>query len=431
MNSETTDLDLDMVEAGRLWKTSQGVLDNRVWWPVVTLASRDDAEAVLESLRAIEGSESPRLRRGAARPAEARGAFELTVGDFSGACWSSSAGAAGRRASILDDVPIGRGFHWERKERLEYRGDLRLFRPAAGLTATNRLPLETYLESAVGSEMRSDLPPAFSQAQAIAARSTVLATANRHHRADGFDVCNDDHCQCYQGTQREADAVVAPVREPPSVFLPVPRVVDARYAKSCGGASERYEAAWGEEGPDYFAVRPCGDFGARSDARRRRPPLSRCAARLLQARCIPIPIRGTRIRSSAGTSAHPRGVGPLLLEKTGHRVGALTAFHVKQRGKSGRILLLEIGSAGRTTIYGELNIRRALSHPHLPSSYFVADEHGDTITLKGGGWGHGVGLCQLGAAAMAQKGWSVARSSITIIREAPSPASSPDGNRIR
>jgi SpoIID/LytB domain protein len=292
-----------------------------------------------------------------------------------------------------------------------------------------------YLESAVGSEMRSDLPPAFSQAQAIAARSTVLATAGRHHRADGFDLCNDDHCQCYQGTQREAGAVVAPIKEsagqvlvhastpptPPagggesdSSLIPHPsslRVVDARYAKSCGGVSERYEEAWGAEDHPYFEVRACGDFPVpdlTDEAHARAFVLSHPPA-WCNDKLFPYPEPWDKDPLFRWTREFDRAEwGRLIESKTGTAVGAITSMHVQRRGPSGRILILEVtGETDSLVIYGELNIRRALSPSHLPSSFFVWDMEGDTITLHGGGWGHGVGLCQLGAAAMAKAGKSV------------------------
>jgi stage II sporulation protein D len=409
--------DLDIVEAGRIWPQ----YDNRVWWPVVKLPSKTDAEHVLEELRAIEGLNPLGFAAVRLDTAAASNMFDITLGDFSARVLEVRAVPLNPESVFwLYDVPIGRGFHWERKEQLEYRGTLQLFYPGGkGLTAGNHLPLETYLESAVGSEMRSDLPPAFSQAQAICARSTVLATANRHHRSDGFDVCNDDHCQCYQGTKREANAVIEPVKQTAgqvltSSLIPHPsslRVVDARYAKSCGGISERYEAAWGEEGPDYFAVRTCGDFDGDdlSDELLARnfllnPPPAWCNGEV-----YPYPDPWDKDPLFRWEfSRTKKEWGELLAEKTGKNIGAIESFHVVQRGKSGRILILKItGDTDEITLYGELNIRRALSPSHLPSSYFVVDAHADTLTLKGGGWGHGVGLCQLGAVAMARTGWSV------------------------
>jgi peptidoglycan hydrolase-like amidase len=403
------DLDLDILEAGKRWEFEGRVYDNRVWWPVVKCGSRADAESLAADLREQPGLDPLAITVVRLDQAGPAGQFEFTLGDFSARVLEVRAVPLARDAIFrLNDVPIGRGFHWQRKEPLDYRGVLSLF-SSGGLTAVNRLPLETYLESTVGSEMRSDLPPAFSQAQAICARSTVLATAKRHHRADGFDLCNDDHCQCYQGIQREAGAVAAPVRETAGrVLVHADRVVDARYAKACGGLSERYEAVWGGEGPACFAVRPCGDFAV-SD-----PTSEDGARRFLEnappAWCNPAhhpypepwdkePLFRWQFRFTL------EKLGALIEEKTGSTVGRVKELRPLRRGASGRILMLDVVGSERTLrLYGELNIRRALSPSHLPSSFFVSDLRADEILLTGGGWGHGVGLCQLGACAMARAG---------------------------
>ncbi len=427
---------IDILEAGRHWKLASQDFDNRVWWPVIKLAAKEHAQPFLDTLRAQSrlnpfgfavvpiGTSSSALAGGSG------GGFNVTIGDYSTTAIRVIARPLANDSIFnLHHVPIGRGFHWERKETLSYRGTLRVFSlEQKGLTAANELPLETYLESAVGSEMRSDLPPAFSQAQAIAARSTVLATANRHHYADGFDLCNDDHCQCYQGVAREANAVIAPIRESAGqVLVSSPptssggtqggntrSVVDARYAKACGGISELYESCWGEDGPDYFTVRACGDFEfpELSDETAAKefihsPPPAWCNGDL-----HPYPEPWDKDPLFRWSFTRTRKEWAVLLkEKTGIDVGAIREFKVIQRGPSGRILTLEIHGEEKTrsvrSVYGELNIRRALSPSHLPSSFFVIDYDGDRITLTGGGWGHGVGLCQLGAAAMAKAGWSV------------------------
>ncbi|MBI5060355.1 hypothetical protein HZB60_11315 [candidate division KSB1 bacterium] len=471
---------VDVLEAGRMWQTGSQTFDNRVWWPVVKLASRGDAEPLLTQLRTVAALNPfgftvvPLSESELGSPPTSSGGtkggnlFACSLNDLSTQLIRLTARPLSDSARFaLHHVPIGRGFHWERKETLEYRGALRIFghpsvHGGAGgglaLTASNRLPLEHYLESAVGSEMRSDLPPAFSQAQAIAARSTVLATANRHHRADGFDLCNDDHCQCYQGVSREATAVVAPIRESAgrvlvtdtsfivhrssvesesaSSLIPHPsslRIVDARYAKSCGGISERYEACWGEDDHPYFAVRACGDFPVPdlTDEKNARAFVLSHPPAWCDGQLHPYPepwdkdplyrwkFRYTRVQ-----------LGELIARKTGANIGSVQSLEVRKRAASGRILILKIqGSASDSsflvprsslepassliphpsslTLYGELNIRRALSPSHLPSSCFVVDEVDDQITLTGGGWGHGVGLCQLGAAAMAKAGRTV------------------------
>lgn len=415
--------ELVVIEAGRMWDTGERQFDNRVWWPVVKLAARADAAALLEPLRAAAGLDSLGFTVVRLDKAAPEHAFEFTLGDFSARVLEVQAVPLNDVARVwLYDVPIGRGFHWERREQLEYRGELRLLQPGAGLSAVNRLNLETYLESAVGSEMRSDLPPAFSQAQAIAARSTVLATANRHHFADGFDLCNDDHCQCYQGTKREAAAVVAPLRESAGTILIsshhaprslLPRVVDARYAKSCGGVSERYAAAWGAEGPADFAVRSCGDFpppDLTDDAAAREfldsPPPAWCNP---ERHAYPAPWDEQPLFRWEFTFARAE-LGHLLMRRTGKAIGAVRELGAARRGASGRILVLDVaGETDSLRLYGELTIRRAFSESHLPSSFLVWDFRGDDIILRGGGWGHGVGMCQLGAAAMASGGWDAAR----------------------
>jgi stage II sporulation protein D len=408
LSNSRRDLDLDVIEAGKTWELEGHACDNRVWWPVVKCGSPTDAEALTGELCGLSGLDPLAINIVRLDQAESSALFEFTLGEFSARVLEVRAVPLSPHATFrLNDVPIGRGFHWQRKEPLEYRGVLTLFSPGNGLTCMNRLPLEIYLESTVGSEMRSDLPPAFSQAQAICARSTVFATAQRHHRADGFDLCNDDHCQCYQGIRREAEALVAPVRETAGrVLVHGDRVVDARYAKACGGLSERYESAWGGEGPDYFAVRPCGDFpssdlttetGARDFLRNPPPAWCNPALHPYPEPWGKEPLFRWQFRYT------PQKLSALIEEKTATSVGMVNELRAVRRGGSGRILILDVVGRERTLrIYGELNIRRALSPSHLPSSFFVSDMRAGEITLLGGGWGHGVGLCQLGACAMAK-----------------------------
>jgi stage II sporulation protein D len=411
----SSDYDLEILEAGRIWKTRSGEFDNRVWWPVVKLASQKDAEAALSELRKISelnplGYEIVRLDK-----AIAGARYHITIGDRKPqeVLDLLLRPLTEQSRFVLHNVPIGRGFHWERRESLTYRGKLRIFQPEGRfLTAVDCLPLENYLESTVGSEMRSDLPPAFSQAQAIAARSTVLATAGRHHYSDGFDLCNDDHCQCYQGTLREAEAVIDPVRKTAGKVLTWEnRVADARYAKSCGGVSEFYESVWGPQGPDYFDVRPCGDFQLpdltkENEARAfldSEPPAWCNPAE------HPYPKPWDEDKLFRWEFEYtPASLGSVIKEKTGVDVGSVRNLRVRRRGKSGRVLILSVeGSVQTLKLFGELNIRRALSKSHLPSSFFVVDYVGSKIVLAGGGWGHGVGLCQLGAVAMAKAGFTV------------------------
>jgi SpoIID/LytB domain protein len=424
LHNRRRDLTVGVLQAGRQWRTTAGTYDARVWWPVVRLEHHEPVADVMNDLRDMSDLDPLALTVVRLDPAEPAHSFSLELARLSRRVGKVTIKPATDEATfVLHEVPIGRGFHWEHKESLEYRGELHAFHPGGkGITVANRLPLETYLQSTVSSEMRSDLPPAFSQAQAIAARSTVLATAGRHHYADGFDLCNDDHCQCYQGVIRENEAVMNPVRETAGQILTASsppftgglggvRVVDARYAKSCGGVSERYEAAWGGEGPDYFAIRPCGEYEIPdlSDETQAREFLQSSPPAWCNGKLHPYPEPWSEDPLFRWHRRYTREqLGAVVEKKTGKHIGSVRELKVIQRGKSGRILILDIlGTEGSLRAYGELNIRRALSDSHLPSSYFIAETTANEIILKGGGWGHGVGLCQLGAAAMAKSGKSV------------------------
>ncbi len=404
----------DVIEAGVRWSEN---LDGRVWWPVLAAGSLSNAEELLHDLREKTNLEPLGL---SIVPMEERSdsPFHFTIGEMN--FEATRVECIPRTKSIfhLNNVPIGRGFHWERKEKLSYRGQLHLFAsPEQGLTAANRLPLETYLHSTVFSEMGADLPDAFLAAQAIAARSTVLATAGRHHRGDGFHLCNDDHCQCYQGVSREPKDIHPAIAETAGQILTHDnKPADARYAKSCGGMSETYDAVWGGEGPAYLVSRPCGELtiGNLKDEKAARDFLHNKLAAFCNDDVYPYPERWSEekhFRWQRDYSA--KELENILQNKTGVEIGTLRELQPLVRGASGRILILEIIGSKRTLkLYRELDIRRALSPSHLPSSCFIIEPQGkgpDRFMIIGGGWGHGVGLCQLGAVAMANQGWSTER----------------------
>ena len=404
----------DVIEAGVRWSDN---LDGRVWWPVLAAGSLSDAEELLRDLRDKTNLEPLAL---SIVPIEdtRETPFFFSAGDKEFEATRVACTPRVKTVFHLDNVPIGRGFHWERKERLSYRGELHLFvSPEQGLTAANRLPLETYLHSTVFSEMGDDLPDAFLAAQAIAARSTVLATAGRHHRGDGFHLCNDDHCQCYQGVSREPDDIHPAIGESAGQILTHDnKPADARYAKSCGGMSETYDAVWGGEGPAYLISRPCGELtiGNLKDEKAARSFLHQSPAAFCNDDVYPYPERWSEERHFRWQRDYSaKELENIIQNKMGIEVGTLREFRPLVRGASGRILILEIIGSKRTLkLYRELEIRRALSLSHLPSSCFIIEPQGkgpDGFTIIGGGWGHGVGLCQLGAVAMANKGMSAER----------------------
>jgi SpoIID/LytB domain protein len=348
---------------------------------------------------------------------------------------------------LLRDVTFGIQFHWERKEDQEFPGTLRLVaRPDGTVTAVNVVPLERYLESVIASEMSAEAPPEFLRAHAITSRSWLAAMLEREGRNVGvpsrrgferegevvrwydredhdlFDVCADDHCQRYQGLSRllSPRARLA-VQETRGLFLVHGGAVcDARFSKACGGRTEEFRSAWEEREVAYLrsvADGPVDHPPVVSEAEARRwvsgSPACHCntsdAAVLRQV--LPSYDRETadffRWEVRYGTAE----LGEIVRERSGTDLGAIRSVEPLARGPSGRITRLRLAGAGREMTVGkELEIRRWLSRSHLYSSAFVAEilpapGGGEgTVVLRGAGWGHGVGLCQIGAAVMATQG---------------------------
>lgn len=345
----------------------------------------------------------------------------------------------------LQDVTIGIDFHWEQQETQTFTGILRLITDKGKVTAVNRLPVEDYLVSVISSEMNANSPAEFLKAHAVISRSWVLAqikkrghSGNRtdcqpprpeteaehirwHDREDhsAFDVCADDHCQRYQGiTKASSPTVAEAVRSTcGQVLMYGQNICDARFSKCCGGVTERFENCWGNEPHDY--LRPVydapgghrsADLTIESEARRfiaTRPDVfcnTRDAAILSQVlnsydRETPDFFRWQVRYSVAELSS-------LVARRSGIDFGTILALEPVERGPSARIVRLRIIGTRREMIVGkELYIRRILSPTHLYSSAFVVRREGDDFVFDGAGWGHGVGLCQIGAAVMAHRGY--------------------------
>ncbi len=355
--------------------------------------------------------------------------------------------AAGR--FVLGDVTVGADFHWEFNEDLTYEGSLEIVNKGGKLTAVNTVALERYLGSVIASEMRPDAPEAFLEAHAIISRSWVLAqvcgerdtagldpssrpdwdmgrltwTDRSRHR--DFDVCNDDHCQRYQGLLRISNsaAAVAVHRTRGLVVWAGEGIVDTRFSKCCGGLSESFRNAWGDfDPPGIRPVRdawpdelPVPDLTAEEAAREwvESSPPACCNTRdpEILSRILPDFDRATTDFFRWEKTIPRAELEELLRAKTGWDPGRLLGLQAVQRGVSGRIVRLRIrGERGELLVGKELAIRRILSPSHLFSSAFVIDPVGDAggapeaFRLRGAGWGHGVGLCQIGAAVMACRG---------------------------
>ena len=352
-----------------------------------------------------------------------------------------------RPTFLLKNVRIGIGFHWDRLEDQEFEGTLEIRDNADGTqTAINCLDVEDYLSSVITSEMSATSSLELLKAHAVISRSWVLrpiispstgtdkpdlSDPDRHvvwyerDAHEGFDVCADDHCQRYEGITRrdehpEAAANVQKAIDATrgQVLMYDGKVCDARFYKSCGGATELFENAWANEHYPYLeAVRdeigtPLPDLTIEENAQAfiRTSPSAYCNttdARVLS-QVLNNYDQETKDFYRWTVQYTKEELSDIIRERSGIDFGEILDLVPIKRGPSARLYEMQIVGSKRTMVIGkELEIRRWLSKSHLYSSAFVVDrnEQGDFI-LTGAGWGHGVGLCQIGAAVMADKGYT-------------------------
>ncbi len=353
---------------------------------------------------------------------------------------------AGKAPFSLHGVTIGIQFHWERNEDETFSGALTLLPGSDGLLiAVNEIPVEEYLKSVISSEMRAEAPIELLKAHAITSRSWLVAMLEREHRNigaparrsterpgeiirwydredhDRFDVCADDHCQRYQGiTKIISPAVQKAVDETRGMFLVHEgEICDARFSKSCGGLSEEFGNVWEDKHVPYLTCVSDAEVGhapLRTEAQAqewiRSAPQAYCNTRDPQIlrQVLPDFDQETKDFFRWRVSYSQDELSALLHRRSGIDFGAVMALVPVERGPSGRIVRLKIqGSKLTLTVGKELEIRRWLSPSHLYSSAFVVEtEPGPRgvplrFNLAGAGWGHGVGLCQIGAAVMATR----------------------------
>ncbi|MBO5405844.1 MAG: SpoIID/LytB domain-containing protein [Paludibacteraceae bacterium] len=352
-----------------------------------------------------------------------------------------------RPTFLLKNVRIGIGFHWDRLEDQEFEGTLEIRDNADGTqTAINRLDVEDYLSSVITSEMSATSSLELLKAHAVISRSWVLrpiispststdkpdlSDPDRHviwyerDAHEGFDVCADDHCQRYEGITRrdehpEAAANVQKAIDATrgQVLMYDGKVCDARFYKSCGGATELFENAWANEHYPYLeAVRdeigtPLPDLTIEENAQEfiRTSPSAYCNTtdeRVL-GQVLNNYDQETKDFYRWTVQYTAAELSEIIRERSGIDFGEILDLVPIKRGPSARLYEMQIVGSKRTMVIGkELEIRKWLSKSHLYSSAFVVDrnEQGDFI-LTGAGWGHGVGLCQIGAAVMADKGYT-------------------------
>ena len=352
-----------------------------------------------------------------------------------------------RPTFLIKNVRIGIGFHWDRLEDQEFEGTLEIRDNADGTqTAINRLDVEDYLSSVITSEMSATSSLELLKAHAVISRSWVLrpiispstctdkpdlSDPDRHvvwyerDAHEGFDVCADDHCQRYEGITRrdehpEAAANVQKAIDATrgQVLMYDGKVCDARFYKACGGATELFENAWANEHYDYLEpVRdeigtPLPDLTIEENAQAfiRTSPSAYCNTtdeRILS-QVLNNYDQETKDFYRWTVQYTKEELSDIIRERSGIDFGEILDLVPIKRGPSARLYEMQIVGSKRTMVIGkELEIRKWLSRSHLYSSAFVVDrnEQGDFI-LTSAGWGHDVGLCQIGAAVMADKGYT-------------------------
>ena len=295
----------------------------------------------------------------------------------------------------LHNVVIGKQFHWQRHQRQTFSGQLHFIVEGENITAVNRLPIEDYLTSVISSEMRATSSLQFLKAHAIIARSWFLAQRTLPeppHR--NYDVCADDHCQRYQGiTMATNPHVMQAVEETRGMVLTYKgRICDTRYSKCCGGRTELFDTCWDEHEPHPYLQSVACPYCNTTDAGILRQVLNDYD-------------QETHDFYHWHVDYTRDELSDLIARKLGTDIGTVTAIEALSRGPSGRISKLRItGSKREVTIGKELNIRKALSPTHLYSSAFDIRPTATGFSIDGHGWGHGVGLCQIGAAVMGHQG---------------------------
>ena len=354
----------------------------------------------------------------------------------------------------LSGVTIGVNFHWERKETQTFLGTLRFVVESDKIVAINELPVEKYLESVISSEMSATSSLELLKAHAVISRSWLLAQMKKrrevaesgnnffsftkkedtlirwYDRDDHtlFDVCADDHCQRYQGITKETSPHVAEaIRQTKGqILMDGEEICDARFSKCCGGITEEFQYCWEDTPKTYLtAVRDIAlgvehtlpnltnEEEAEKWIRFNPPAFCNTQDKKILSEVLNDYDQETVNFYRWKETLSQEKLQQLIADKLKMDLGAILDMKAVERGKSGRISKLQIIGTEKTfTIGKELEIRRTLSDSHLLSSAFVVDKYDkdeqgvpQRFELIGAGWGHGVGLCQIGAAVMGEQGY--------------------------
>jgi SpoIID/LytB domain protein len=353
----------------------------------------------------------------------------------------------------LKNVIIGVDFHWEQEENQQFQGKLKLIPEDGKVRAINVIGLEDYLKSVISSEMSATSSPELLKAHAVISRSWLLAQIEKtkslkaggglyqtsHETEDEitrwydredhttFDVCADDHCQRYQGiTKIHSEKALQAVEETcGEVLMYEDKICDARFSKCCGGVSENFENVWEPVRHRYltkvvdseFGDTTCVDLRQEDEAELwiRNKPHAFCNTtdQKILSQVLPDFDQKTTDFYRWKVEYSQKQLAELIKKRSGIDFGEIVKLEPLKRGHSSRLIKLKIHGTKKTLTVGkELEIRKWFSESHLYSSAFVVDHLDEKnglpqkFVLTGAGWGHGVGLCQIGAAVMGEKGYS-------------------------
>lgn len=351
----------------------------------------------------------------------------------------------------LNDVTIGVNFHWQRTERQCFKGSLMLLCENSAITAINIINIEEYLLSVISSEMSATSSLEFLKAHAVISRSWLVAQIKKkaniaikhdetvansdeelikwYDREDhkNFDVCADDHCQRYQGINRESTDAVRQAIDATrgEVLMYDGELCDTRFSKCCGGVYELFENCWEPVHHDYLEARRDGvdennfpDLTKEENAAHWIMSYPKAYCNTNDKNILTQVLNNYDQETSDfyrwKIEYTQEQISQLIKERSGIDFGQIIDLQPIARGTSGRLYKMKIVGSKRSLIIGkELEIRRTLSKSHLYSSAFIVERHNisdngipQKFVLRGAGWGHGVGLCQIGAAVMGEKGYS-------------------------
>jgi len=340
----------------------------------------------------------------------------------------------------LKDVIIGKDFHWQQAKNQRFEGDLKIISDGKNLIAINIIDIEKYLYSVISSEMSAMSFPELLKAHAVISRSWLLTNINsktkrkeskcenqnnsqfiKWYERDShtlFDVCADDHCQRYQGIQHETPALKQTVEETKGEVLTYGNdICDARFSKCCGGYSEQFSSCWENKNFDYLPAKYdyykdyAVDLTQEKEAEKFILTSPKCFCNTNDKQIINQIFndydQNTQDFFRWQVKYSQSELSEIIKSRSCIDFGDIIDLIPIKRGQSGRIILLKIVGSKRTLTVGkELEIRKWLSKSHLYSSAFVVEKDKNcNFILIGAGWGHGVGLCQVGAAVMASKGY--------------------------